>query len=805
MKNKIIIFLTGLFFIGCVLSTLNLSFDEKITAMLPDSEPMSKDFKFIADHLPATEIVYIDIESLKADKVMLEKAADELYAQIKDAPFFSEIVYQFSYEAFANLVSLVKKNRAFLLDKNDLAFLEERLLPEEIRNRVMDIKRRLLDPAGVFTADALIHDPLELDTRILSKLEAFKNEAFGIKIEGTRIFSRNSDHLLMMAAPSFPAADTQKSRLMMEFLHKAKDRVKKKYGQDIRIGFSGNHVATLDNSRTIQKDVKRTVIVLSMGILAIGLLFFRRKIYVVLIFLPTLISLSFASAAVSYIYKDVSAIALGCGAVLIGITVDFGIHVLFYIDAGNALSLDQVIKKLTRPILAGAFTTIAAFSCLAFSSMPGQRQMAIYAIIGDGGAALFTIFILRYFIPESRGLKRKPLINLTGICDRMLAARKKHIRLICIVGIGIAAMGVLGIQSFRFEGDITRLNHLQPEAKADMDRFLETWGGSPPSLVLVRAGSPDKALEKNDSLYDLLKSMQNQGIVDRIASLSDIYPSSKKRDENYQRFRQMMSARRIGEVKHLFETTALKSGFKPDAFQPFIDSLDQEVPPFTMDEFDQTVLKKLIDSKMIFAEKEVMILTTLQVTDKGLIPAIVEQIKSNIPDVLFLDKRYFIDTVTTLVASEFKQLFGFSAVSIVLVVMFFFRSFKVTAIIITPVFCAAFVTAGILGLINVPINLISMVYIIFVFGVGVDFSVFLASHELQKTGDEANITAGAVVICALTTISGFICLAFTRHEALFSIGVAGLTGMISSLILSLILVPTLMEKIFPKNEKKVVQ
>jgi len=137
----------------------------------------------------------------------------------------------------------------------------------------------------------------------------------------------------------------------------------------------------------------------------------------------------------------------------------------------------------------------------------------------------------------------------------------------------------------------------------------------------------------------------------------------------------------------------------------------------------------------------------------------------------------------------------------IVVLALFFRNLKIVLITVSPVFLSAFITAGILGLADIPINLISMIFIIFVFGVGVDFSIFLMNHELRKTDNESNVTAGAVIICAMTTIGAFACLALAKHAALFSIGVAGLTGMITSLILALMLIPSLMERFVNQNDK----
>ena len=800
-KNKLVFIGTGIFFLVCLLFSLTLNLDEKITSMLPDSDPMVKDFNTIINGIPATETLYIDIENLQTDNKTFEKIADNLFEQIKPSVYFSGIVYKFSHDGFLNLLNLIRANRLSLLDKSDLNKIESRLTPEKISERLIGIKRKLLSPSGMFMADTLMNDPLGIDELVLSKLNPFKKETFGIKIKGSRIYSKNGTHLLMMATPNFSALDTEKSVKMMEFLNDTRDKITKKYNNKVHIRFSGNHAATLDNSKTIQQDVKRAVSVLTVGIFIIGFLFFRRMTHVFLIFLPTLISLAFASAVISLTNKDVSAIALGCGAILLGITVDFGIHILFSVDHSQELAPQDVITRLTLPIMAGAGTTMTAFSCLLFSSLPGQRQMGLFAVIGIFGAAFFVLFLLKFFIPPFKTKLREPIISLVGICDKLMAFRKNHIRIIAVAGMALFIIAILGIRDFRFEGDIAKLNHLQPITQSDMDNFLQTWGGFSQALVLVKADTLEAALQKNDTLFELLKTMQKNQMIDQAASLSDILPSNEKRNNNYKNFKTFMTKERIKNIELMFKNASIATGFKKNAFNSFFNSLKQDQTSFSINNFSTTALKKLIDSKVVFQGNDVLILTTLNIKDKSKIPKIIKIIKSEINGSMFLDKRYFIERMTSHVAKEFKRLFFFAAASMIVVLALFFRNLKIVLITVSPVFLSAFITAGILGLADIPINLISMIFIIFVFGVGVDFSIFLMNHELRKTDNESNVTAGAVIICAMTTIGAFACLALAKHAALFSIGVAGLTGMITSLILALMLIPSLMERFVNQNDK----
>jgi len=801
-NKKLVRISIGIFFIACLTFTLNLNLDEKITSMLPGSDPMVKDFDYIINNIPATETLYIDIENLTADQQLFEQIADNFFEKINVSPYFSGIVYKFPKKSFLNLLNLINANRLSLLDKADLAYIDSQLTPELIQEQLITIKRKILSPSGMFIVDALIADPLNINELILSKLNVFKEETFGVKIEGSRILNKNGTHLLMIATPKVSALDTKNSIQMIDFLNDTRDKITKEYKDKIHIRFSGSHAATLDNSQTIQKDVKRAVSVLTIGIFIIGILFFRKMIHVLLIFFPTLVSLAFASAFISLINNNISAIALGCGTILLGITVDFGIHILFGIDHSKTLNPEFVIARLKLPITAGACTTMTAFSCLLFSSLPGQRQMGMFSIIGIFGAAFFALFLLKYFIPSIKSDQRNPIISLVGICDTLMEYRQKNIKGIILASMVLVAICILGIKDFKFEGDISKLNHLQPVTKSDMDNFLETWGGSSAALILVKAGSLETALQKNDTLFELLKKMQEKDMIEQVASLSDILPSSKKRDDNYKNFLSVMTRDRIENIELMFKHASTITGFNEETFKPFFDSLGHEKKQFSIKDFDNTALKKLIDSKVVFKDKNVLILTTLNIKDKSLTPDIITTIKSKIDGSMFLDKRYFIDKMTAHVSKEFKRFFFFAAVSMILVLSVFFRNKKIVLIIICPVFLSAFITAGILGLVNIPINLISMIFIIFVFGVGVDFSIFLMNHELRKTDKENNVTAGAVIICAMTTTGAFACLVLAKHAALFSIGVAGLTGMLSSLILALMLIPSLTQKFINQKEKR---
>ncbi len=115
---------------------------------------------------------------------------------------------------------------------------------------------------------------------------------------------------------------------------------------------------------------------------------------------------------------------------------------------------------------------------------------------------------------------------------------------------------------------------------------------------------------------------------------------------------------------------------------------------------------------------------------------------------------------------------------------------------------SVWVTLGLLGLLGVPINLISSLFVAFVFGCGVDYSVFLLANALGRyrgTGSHTEATCGSVMLSALTTLCGFVAMMLSRYPTLFSIGVTGAVGMSSSLAFAFLLVPGLTRVVLPAD------
>ena len=100
-----------------------------------------------------------------------------------------------------------------------------------------------------------------------------------------------------------------------------------------------------------------------------------------------------------------------------------------------------------------------------------------------------------------------------------------------------------------------------------------------------------------------------------------------------------------------------------------------------------------------------------------------------------------------------------------------------------------------MALFGIPFNLINIIISSFIFGVGVDYSIFimdgLISRERGEDGKLLNYHKTAIFLSAFTLVVVVCSLLFAQHPAIRSVGVSTIIGMVSTILLSYCLQPAL--------------
>lgn len=106
---------------------------------------------------------------------------------------------------------------------------------------------------------------------------------------------------------------------------------------------------------------------------------------------------------------------------------------------------------------------------------------------------------------------------------------------------------------------------------------------------------------------------------------------------------------------------------------------------------------------------------------------------------------------------------------------------------LTPAFSGLLVMLGIMGALGLSINMFNIAASVLVLGLSIDYGVFMVRRPARRDGAEER----AVLVSALTTLSGFGALALARHPALFSLGITVVLGIVPAMLCALYIVPAL--------------
>ena len=163
------------------------------------------------------------------------------------------------------------------------------------------------------------------------------------------------------------------------------------------------------------------------------------------------------------------------------------------------------------------------------------------------------------------------------------------------------------------------------------------------------------------------------------------------------------------------------------------------------------------------------------------------------PNALVLEPFYYCRDMVEIVHDDFNTTQWISSLFVLLVLLLAFRNIVTATVAFLPMFLSWHVLQGVMALLGLEFNLINIVISTFVFGIGVDYSIFVMEGLLReaRTGerDMLEYHKVAIVFSALVLAIVVLSLVFARHPAIRSIGVITLIGMAITILLTYSLEP----------------
>lgn len=766
-----------------------LVLDGDLARLLPDSDPELRRTSALIERLMQRMVIDLAIEEESEDRLQrLEVASDRLAATLEKSALVTRVRASALTADVQGIVDLLFESTPRLFDPRDHGEIEERLRPEAIERRLSDLKRRAFEPDSGFLLSHALEDPLGISSPVLASLETLAGGLDSARLVHGRIVSADGAHLLLVAEPSFPATDTARTEELLALL----DAEIRELQSDpalagLEVRHLGAHRGTLDNARQIAYDVRLTSTIGGLFVALIAILTLARFWWGLLALTPAIFGGAVALGTFSLFRSSIAAPVAGLGVALLGISIDYAIHVLYRLDSSG----EGRIPK--RALFAGATTTAFAFLALRISALPALREIGMVGALGIVASVLFAVFVL----PElartgGRARAGRPRVDLR----RLLTVRSSRIPTrAALIALLLSPVVLAGALHLHVDGDVQHLSSLSPAARSDEERIFETWGevfGT--TQVVVTGADLESAWEANLRLERVLEAMTGEGEVGGFASISSILPPVVEQERRLAAWRAFWSPERLDALRRDLATAARPLGYDVEALGATFEWIASEPPALRLGDDSTALLAGWFEDRILSLGSERGIATPVFTDDWKQVVSLEDRLKREGVGALVFNNQAIGRRLAALVGGELWELGGLALVVVTLLVWLWLGAIELALLVMIPLLLSLGWTLGVLGWLGIPINLANSIFAAFLLGITVDYAIFTVQARLEafrgQTVDLAE-TDASVLLCALTTCVGFGVLVTAGHPVLFYIGATALTGILSSLLATRLFVPVL--------------
>ena len=577
-------------------------------------------------------------------------------------------------------------------------------------------------------------------------------------------FGIDGSEALLLARTQAPAFSLEAQQQVMAYLQDLMQQ--DEMLRPLRLQISGPALFAQQAKSIIAGEVSRISIVTTVVMLLFLALVLRNSTLVFCSALPLLSGILAAVAVVTFVYGSIHGITLAFGVTLVGVAVDYPIHLFAHKRAAESASAS--LRRIWPTLRLGLITTAMGYLAMLFSDFTGLAQLGVFAIAGLTVAVAVTRWVMPLLVADSWEARwRMPgLKQLT----RNYWPLSSGLWLLTAFALWyVLAHGNI------WEDDIAALNPEQKTQKV-LDSHLRQQLGAPDTrhFLLVQAESEEALLLRCEQLQPKLDAMVDAGVFSHFELISRYLPSAANQRQRQQ---ELPDARRLQQA--LTEASA-GLPFKPGTFEPFVAAVQasRDLPPLNLATFAATPLGRQLSNLVFDYQGQWFSLVPLtQIKDYTALAKDFPPLANDAP-VMLLDLKAQSNTLMSHYRDRALWLFALGAGGILLVLVLGLRSFPGALRVFMPVVGSLLVTVMVLLLAGERLSLFHLASLLLVIGIGLDYSLFFQRY--QGNAVERNQTLWALVVCAMTTILVFGILAGATTPVLHAIGLTVCVGTLFS-------------------------
>ena len=767
---------------------LRLHFEEDISKLLPSS---SVESQLAFGSIQLKDKIYIQVtsanEPLSTD--VLAERTDEfitlLYEKDSSNHFISNVLYKLEPEVAINALDFVLEHIPSFIDTSAYCDFGKALEPEAIEKQMwVNYEQMMEDETGDLT-QAIMYDPLNLRDVVLG--DVLQSAAGNFNIIDGQLFCPDSTAALAFLAPAFRSLDSKASTQFSRMLSHAQKEFEAMY-PDVKVHAHGDPIGSVSNAGRIRTDLVVTVgISLVLILLLIGLCF-RSFPFIWKLLLPIFYGTAFSLACIYWIKGGMSLMALGLGAIVLGVAISYTLHVLIHhFFVGDP---EKLLKDESTPVFLGCITTVGAFCSLLFTDSDLLRDFGMFASFALLGSTLFALVFLPHFLPSIKADSHGKTFRRISRLNNLPFDKKPWFLALIVI---IVIVGIIFSPKVKFDSDLRNLDYNSPDEVTAEGLFNEKNNDGFFHLYFATVSTDiDEALEADKSLMFILDTLSQNGLVHSYTSfIPKLFVTQADQEQRIAAWNNFWTKERKSYAIAQVDKGAQNFGLDPMMFYDFKELLNAEYEPASLMESGVVPPNLLGNFIECNADNQYMVFTdvAMRFDEKDIVT---DALVTN-PKTFVLEPFYYCKSMVEVINDDFNIAVWISSLFVLLILLVSFRNLITALLSFIPMVLSWFMVQGYMAIIGLEFNLASIIISTFIFGVGVDYSIFITEGLLTqaRTGNSDVLTWHKVAIffSAVILVIVVSSLLFAVHPAIRSIGLSTLIGMASTIMISYALQP----------------
>ena len=578
------------------------------------------------------------------------------------------------------------------------------------------------------------------------------------------------------------------------------------YNSDAKIYLGGIPMIADDMITFIKNDIVVFGLGVLLFIIATLWFIFKKLIWIIIPIGSCFFSVLIMVGMLGLLNWKVTVISSNFIALMLILTMAMNIHLSTrflqlqkeFPNYNNSKIIFLATTKMFWPILYTVLTTICAFLSLIFSGIKPVIDFGWMMTLGliTSFIITFTLLptLLNFFSKSHSNIKEQKNSFITKYFSIISIKKSKAIFILTFI---VIILSIIGINKLEVENSFINYFNKKTEIYKGMKFIDENLGGTTPLNVIVKFNNPDQnQAEKDDDFDDwddnegknpekywftkdkvekirkIHNYLDSLPAVGKVLSFSSILEVAKKLNNN----------KELGTLEMGVLYSKLPESIKKEIVNPYISIENNEA----------RINLRIKDS-----------LKDLRRND------LINQINYDLENQLnFKKDEYKLVGVLILFNNLLQSLFksqiltlGFVMMGILFMFLILFRNIKLSLIGVVPNFIAAFFILGIIGLMKIPLDMMTITIAAITIGIAVDNSIhyiyrfkeeYLKIKNYNKTIKKCHSSVGiAILNTSITIVFGFSILVLSNFIPTIYFGVFTGIAMLLAMTSVLTLLPAL--------------